>query len=166
MFRWHRDLHFRDLSCHRRRGALLGPLSEWPPAGAEIWNCTGLHHGQLPGDNEDSEALTADTCFKLVQHVRDWSSLAAASPDVLRHMSYHASVLEHWGSSLVEALGGHSGYMGNVAKVKFNADRLLKAIRLSLMIRGGSSRLSDIVCRSLALSLPPVLQASFLQCIP
>ena len=163
LIRWHNPLNIEDSHQHRRE-VLPGPIPEWPPHDAVVWR----HNGKDRDINEDNstvmEKLDSDTCLALLRKLHGWAPLAAGSRDVLAQMASAATTLRTWAQGFSDVKGiGSPGYSGRMGRYRHTAAKLLKAVRLSFMVRGGASQLHDVTARSLALALPTHLQAAFLE---
>lgn len=81
---------------------------------------------------------------------------------MVSEMRSTAATLHAWGASFQQITDRSIG-LGRFSKYKYTSDKLLKAVRLALRLRGGALALEEVVARSLALALPLHLQGSFLQ---
>ena len=90
------------------------------------------------------------------------SRIHAGCSDMQVDMRSMAAVLHAWGLSFQQISNCQLG-VTKFSRYKYSADKLLKAVRLALRLRGGPVALEDTIARSLALALPLYLQGSFLR---
>jgi hypothetical protein len=81
---------------------------------------------------------------------------------ISNEMAALACRFDGWSYSWKHYLSSPSILDGEGSRFRHNSKCLLQAIRLAANLRGGASSLEDVITQSLAASLPPFLQRSFL----
>jgi hypothetical protein len=153
---WHGDYNGLEFNP-RRKKRLPGPVLDWPPPDAEVWRQSGLLYEAALTDGASD--LTAANCQTLAFNVRKWAS--SLPLELVAEVSAAYVSLQLWSGAL--SVTQNASETLRRSQYFFASIKLLRAVRLSSMLRGGADRLADVVSRALALNLPPELQQSFLQ---
>ena len=181
--RWHHTLHL-DLKRPRRKGqapqVLPGPLPDWPPPNSSVWVDVGSNQiqdsqplGRLSERNAHGAgaggiSFAPEACDELVSELRRWSEpiLTAQTNEELvtgeRIALEHAiNMIASWAHAMREMAG--EVRLPNVrSRFRHTSLRLLDCIQLSSYIRGGANNLVEIIRRSIAAAMPPILAQYFL----
>ena len=155
--RWHSALHPHDSNIQRQR-IIPGPIKDWPPAAATIWDKTGTNLDVNAGGRD----FTAETCRQMAE---DLSSLAPAILDEegKGKLVRTQATLRHWFISLLSSSEVTQRIVaGEVKRFRHDSRILLQTIKLAAMVQGGASRVADVCGKALSMLLPPAMQSEFL----
>ena len=165
LLRWHSTLH-----QHRHRRS-LGPLPNWPPADAEIWQRVGTNEQVLDADElSQAEPLNPDTLERFSSTIRGWAPHLlghrdAPQPDpavVQQDLQSILRTLDVWSFSWRQAMG-MVNLPGGGSRFRHSSRKLLDCIRLSSLLKGGPSSLVQVVAQSLSTVLPEFMREPFLR---
>ena len=166
LLRWHKTLH-----QHRHRRP-LGPIPAWPPADAEVWQRCG-QHSRPPSEAEaaiDVLPLTADSLERFAGMIRGWAPvllnhLQAPEQDsqsVQGDLQLVLTTLDKWSFSWRQAMG-MVNLAGGGSRFRHDSRKLLDCIRLSFLVNGGPSSLTEVIAQSLSIVLPEFLREPFVR---
>ena len=165
LLRWHSTLH-----QHRHRRA-VGPIPTWPPGDAEVWQNLGQHR-QPPDEDDVAQALplSAESLERFARVIRGWAPLLLNDPEapeqdpeaVQHDVQLVLTTLDRWSFSWRQAMG-MVNLAGGGTRFRHNSRKLLDCIRLSFLVKGGPSSLSQVIAQSLATVLPEFLREPFVR---
>ena len=170
LVRWHSALHE-----HRHRSP-SGPLPEWPPQAAEVWQrcrqadprCDADALVQVQCQEPNFKPLTADTLADFASQIRSWAPAllnepagSSAPATAKQDMQVMLSTLDSWALSWRQAAG--LVVPTQASRFRHTARKLLDCIRLGSYLLGGPSKLADVITQSLAIALPEFLREPFVR---
>lgn len=150
---WHRAL--RAFAGHGRRA--VGTIPDRPPQDSPSWKCVGMHAAPLA-----FVSGTSPISAEAFQDVSNAMRLLAADLAPVRHAQLLELVikLDCWADKMARHTARSAHGRG---QFRFSSMRLLECIRLCRFLKGGPSRLEEVIPRCLAMELPPDLRGVFLQ---
>lgn len=154
---WHETL---NLNVGDREARRQGPVAGWPPDDSRVWGRLGESAQLQDGDGDEAApSLTRETLKQLADQIRAWAP--AVGEEIRRQMERSVNVLDQWGLAWEQSFGTLR-LPGSVTRFRHSARKMLECIRLANRVRGGSSKLLEVIARALATALPGFLQKDFL----
>ena len=159
--RWHAI--FRDNVDSRRVRHPAGPVENWPPLDTQAWHNVGINR-TVDVALQPGLSFTAEACRSFQENMAQWGPVLRdhfagnRQYSQLMEAKLHEMhfTLDKWRKSFEQ-----QAYEG---AWKLHSSRaILQAIKSSMMLRGGAPRQQEVIARSLAMTLPPSFQESFLK---
>jgi hypothetical protein len=147
--RWHRTLSmYRGVRAEHHN---VGPVPEWPPSTSGVWENVGEH---VRARDRDHRTPLNGSSLEQVASLLRTAAHSLGPGDISSRCLAMASRVAVWGDDLQSQarVGGDELSIDRISSA-----RLLEAIRIACMLKGGPSKLASLVRRCVTMAAPPSL---------